>query len=851
MEPSCVQSSIFGNWRLLSESHSNILNIGKQVSDHVTSLYTRYRSFPTQKKIYGREEFINQVIKQIHHKSTPLTLFGAPGIGKSAVASAVVHDKRIFEYFGHRRHWAHFGGITTLEKFLDILYGSLVLNADGYTADFPIHTSLNSSKSEQVNALISVLHTKTSPRLLVLNDFEGIWDRERVEIEPILQAISAVHNLTVLITMQGALAPPPSVWRLEITALSPRDAKLLFLTLYPRSDSALDELLMALDYLPLAIVLVAYACQTYGVKPSVLVDRWRKGKVELLEFEGKSLEASINSSMQTASMVASPSAGKLLRILTMLPAGILADDLATIAPSISNIDEITGMLTNMSLASVHQGRRIGLLSPVKAHVVKYQQLDDDSRRNVYFYHFKLAEEGLKNPGDSLFVNAMRKLVQNQRNIEAVLTDALENGCIPAIEATLQYSSPRCAIKPRVDILEKAVRAAIAEEASKPEIIARQDGTMSLTARCLQRLGEVKIDAGDYEVGAIKEMDFDRDYFPQAIQRFRKLGDSNAIAYCQIYVAQRIWINKPEEGIQHLEKARDDFVAMGDAAGAAKCDLKLGGLYLGSRHKAVADQAHAACQRALAQSNDTYHTALCNKLLSRIHMSVGQYDDAHPLLDAALKTLQKSGDRAAVADCLKSLAHLHIHSRRLDDACAALRQAIAELTWLGRDLDAAFIKWHLGDMCDDEEAVKLYQEAIPQFHASAFVFADAECRWDLGRRYMEMGSFSDAILHLEISRYQMILNETLDKAAMCLMDIIKSMCNDGNIEGAKLMLEQKSAEILSFVVQQEDSKGIQEGDVGVGIENGRLMFYLQRIQVCSFCTRLCTCSVCITVGMSPQ
>ncbi|KAF8801457.1 hypothetical protein BYT27DRAFT_7262001 [Phlegmacium glaucopus] len=831
MEPSSEQGSIFAKWCLLSESHSNILNIGKQVSDHVTSNYIRYyttpsslcRSFPTQKKTYGREEIITQVIKQIHHKSTPLTLFGPPGIGKSAIASAVVHDKRTFEYFDHRRHWAHFGGITTLEKFWDILYGSLVLNADGYTADFPIHTSLNSSKSQQVNALISVLHTKTSPRLLVLNDFEGIWDRERDEIEPILQAISAVHNLTVLITMQGTLAPPPSVWRLETPVLSPRDAKLLFLTLYPRSDYALDELLMALDYLPLAIVLVAYACQTYGVKPSVLVDRWRKGKVELLEFEGKSLEASINSSMQTASMVASPSAAKLLRILTMLPAGILADDLATIAPSISNIDEITGMLTNMSLASVHQGRRIGLLSPVKAHVVKYQQLDDDSRRNVYFYHFKLAEEGLKNPGDSLFVNAMRKLVQNQRNIEAVLTDALENGCIPAIEATLQYSSPRCAIKPRVDILEKAVRAAIAEEASKPEIIARQDGTMSLTARCLQRLGEVKIDAGDYEAGAIKDMDFDRDYFPQAIERFRKLGDSSAIAYCQIYVAQRIWINAPEEGILHLEKARDDFVAMGDAAGAAKCDLKLGGLYLDSHQRTVA-QAHAACQRALAQSKDTYHTALCNKLLSRIYMSVGQFDDAHPLLDAALKTLQKSGDRAAVADCLKSLAHLHIHSRRLDDARAALCQAIAELTWLGKDLDAAFIKWQLGGMCDHEEAVKLYQEAIPQFHASAFVFADAECRWDLGRRYMEMGSFSDAILHLEISRYQMIFNETSDKAAMCLMDIITSMCRDGNIEGAKLMLEQKSAEILSFV---ERSRGIQEGDLGVGIENGRLIFYLKR------------------------
>ena len=697
---------------------------------------------------------------------------------------------------------------------MDILYGSLMLNFDQYTCDFPIHNSLNPSKSHQLYALISLLHTNVSPRFLVLNDFEGIWDRERGAIEPILQAMSSIRHLTILITIQGALVPPPSAWRLEITPLSPRDAKLLFLTVYPHSDLALDELLVALDHLPLAVVLVAQACQTYGIKPSVLMDRWNKGKVDLLEFEGKSLEASVNSSIQATSMMAYPGAAKLLRILTMLPAGILPDDLAAMAPSFDNIDEITSMLTNMSLASVRQGKRIGLLSPVKAHLVKYQQLDDESRRNIYFYHFKLAEEGLMNPGDPLFANSMRKLLQNQRNIEAVLMDALENNCIPAIEATLQYSSPRCAIKPRIDILERAVKAALAEEHSKPDIIAQQDGTMSLTARCLQRLGELRIDAGNFEKGRIKEMNFEMDYFPQAIERFEKLGDLNAIAYCQIYVAHHIWINAPDQGIKHLEKTRDDFIAMGDTAGAAKCELKLGNLYLDSNRSNRVSDAHTACKRALAHSNDAYHTALCNELLSRICLSAGRLDDARSLLDTALKTLQKSGDRAAVAKCLKSLASLHIKSRRHDDACAALRQAIDELTWLGRGLDAAFTKWHLGQMSEDEEAVELFQQAIPQFFASVFVYADAECRWELGRRYMQMGRFSDALLHLEIARHQLVLNETHDKATMCLMDIIDAMCSDGNVQAAKLMLETKTAEIDGFLRTQGLEFTIEDGQATI-------------------------------------
>ena len=694
----------------------------------------------------------------------------------------------------------------------------MALNADKYTADFPLRSSLNSSKSEQLYALLGVLHTKTSPRLLILDDFEGIWDKQRSAIEPFLQAMLGIHHLTVLITMQGALVPPPSVWRLEITPLSPRDAKLLFLTVYPHSDPALDELLAALDYLPLAVALVAHACQTYGVKPSVLIDRWKKGKVELLEFEGKSMEASINSSMQATSVMASPGAAKLLSILTMLPAGIQPGDLATMAPSLSNVDELTDILTNMSLASVNHGKRIGLLSPVKAHLLKYQQLDDESRRNIYFYHFRLAEEGLKNPGDALFANAMRKLVQNQRNIESVLMDAMENGCTLAIEATLQYSSPRCAIKPRMDILERAVKVSMAEENSKPEMIARQDGTMALTARCMQRLGEMRIDAGIYEKSRIKEMNFEMDYFAQAMERFGKLGDLNAIAYCQIYVAKGIWINTPERGIQHLEKTRDDLKAMGDSAGVAKCELRLGDLYLNSR----LPDAHAACKRALAQSNEAHHTALCNQLLSSICIRIGRLDDARSLLDTALKTFQKCGDRAAVANCLTSLASLHIHSNRYSDACAVLRQAIVELTWLGRNLDAAFVKWQLGGMCDDdEEAIELFQEAIPQFYLSMFVYADAECRFELGCRYMQMGRFSDALLHLEIARHQMVLNGTHDLAARCLLRIIEAMCCDGNIEGAKSTLEGKMAEIRSFLIKKGQLQ-IQEDDLKLSIEEGQLV-----------------------------
>jgi replication-associated recombination protein RarA len=104
------------------------------------------RSFPELKKIYGREDVITQLVNQIEDHVSPLTVLGPPGIGKSAVAAAVIHDKRIFSRFGNRRHWAHFGDISSLENFVDILRESLSFGADGHTSDFPDCGPLTSPK---------------------------------------------------------------------------------------------------------------------------------------------------------------------------------------------------------------------------------------------------------------------------------------------------------------------------------------------------------------------------------------------------------------------------------------------------------------------------------------------------------------------------------------------------------------------------------------------------------------------------------------------------------------------------------------------------------------------------------
>ncbi|KDR75437.1 hypothetical protein GALMADRAFT_227085 [Galerina marginata CBS 339.88] len=811
MEPRLITNGDVLGWRKLG-AFSAIVDLGKQLAEHVPSLRwhapnswysSAPKSFPTPKKIYGRDDCITQIVNKIHDHVSPLTILGPPGVGKSSVAVAVLHDTRIFSRFAHRRHWVHLSKVTTLNNFFDILCDTLSVEADGHDIGFSQPLFSRVSSQDRLSSIINTFRATTSTRFIILNDFEDMWDAHRNFIEPILEELSRIPHLTLLITMRGAVVLPTAQWQFNVPTLSPRDAKRLFIAVYPVPDATLDGLLEMLDYLPLAIVLVAHSCQTRGITPSVLSERWKQGHTPLLEFEDENpnaLDASIGSSMNSIAVRNSPHATRLLQILTMLPAGIMADDLFAIAPSISNVDNIARMLTNMSLTSVKYGKRISLLSPVRSYLLKYHHLEDESRKELYLYHFKLAEEGLRHPGDCLFPISIKRLLDNQLNIEAILTDALQDGCIPAIEATLQYSSPRCAIKPRIDILVQAVDAAKKNEAGRPVEFAREDGSMSLTARCLQRLGEMKLAAGNYAV---------YEHFSEAVERYEKLNDRLAVAYCGISMAHTTWINNPTKGIYELEEVRQELMVLKSTSGQAKCDLKLSALYL---DKGEIEDARAACNRALSMSDDPYDRALCRKLLSSVLFAEGQLDFARSTLDEALSTLRDFGDRSAVADCLRTLSSLHLHAKRQDEARATLREAIEELKWLGRDLDVAFSQWKLGEFSEDEEAVHLYQLAIPQFWASVFTFAGAECRLDLGLRYMHMGSFHDALLNLEIARPELQANITPHLAAYCLVNIIDCLCSLNNIEAAKLTLETNKDEIRAHFLEEHGRLAIEDGQL---------------------------------------
>jgi tetratricopeptide (TPR) repeat protein len=719
-----------------------------------------------------------------------MIILGPPGIGKTFVANAVLYEDRVIKRFGTRRHWARLGEVTSLESFRDVLYESLVSKAP-IKADKSFDTTCDqdnvspyshpaSSTKDRLTTVMANLRKLALPSLLVLNDFEHAWDCWRSEVKDILQDLSSIPQLTVLITMRGATELPQVGWRLVVTPLSPWDAKLLFVTLYPNSDRQLDTLLQKVHYIPQIVTFVAHVCQANQIKPSELLRRWNRAEAGLSQPQDENLDnfsTPIGSWVDSATKQVSSEARTLLSVLSMLPNGALHSDLHQyLGPSAGDIHEITRTLTNISLVSVYRGTQLRLLPPIRSHFLKYHELDEASRRNLYSHYFVLAKTGLSRPGDEGFTKVVEDLVREQHNMEAILEDALDRGCIIAVEATLQYSAPRCAIQPRMDIVDKALK--LAQQTSPKSL---------LTCRCLQRLGDMYIAAGSFLNGAA--------LLKQAIGPFVELDEPIAAAECKIGVAESIWINNQEEGIAHLECIQQEFIQLQDVPGQARCFLRLGEMYLSAGRKEEGLSTIESARSKFSELSDRHGAALCEQALAGIYLSENRLDDARAAL-AALDTLRGLGDRSAVAKGQRLLASRLLREGREEDARSAMRKALEEFEWLGHSLDAAFCMWRLAAIADDDEAIELSQKAIPIFWSCRFVFGGAECRLDLGLRYMAMGRYHDALLHLEIARPELRANGTDWLATFSLAAIIVCLRRDGQIAHAKLAMESHRDELLA-------------------------------------------------------
>jgi hypothetical protein len=209
-------------------------------------------ALPAAPLVVGREaEVAALVAAWLERPPAPVAILGAPGIGKSTVCLAALHDEPVAGGFGDRRWFVRCDGAESADALLAVLAADLGVGGED-------------SAGLLLDGVCGVLGER--PGVLVLDNFETPWMAEPLVSEEILRSVASVPGVALAVTVRGAARPAGLRWE-DFAILSPlplSEARAVFLNAAGgqfAADPVLDELVSGLDGRPLAVELAGYAAQ--------------------------------------------------------------------------------------------------------------------------------------------------------------------------------------------------------------------------------------------------------------------------------------------------------------------------------------------------------------------------------------------------------------------------------------------------------------------------------------------------------------------------------------------------------------------------------------------------------------
>ncbi|KAJ7814601.1 P-loop containing nucleoside triphosphate hydrolase protein, partial [Mycena olivaceomarginata] len=323
---------------------------------------------PSEPKIFhGRESELSDILHLFNTGIPRIAILGAGGIGKTSLATALLHHPEITTRYAQNRFFVACNSAATTVAF------------------YSVRTS-----RPRKNLMQAVLQhfSNNSPSLLILDELETLWEpaTSRNDIEALLSL------LTDVITMQGAERPAKVLWtRPFLRSLQPLDQEAARLTFADIADSGhseeeVDQILSLTDNLPLAISLLAHLADTEGC--SNVLSRWDKEKTSLIS-EGldkrSNLDLSISLSLSSPRIKLLPKSQELLSLLSMLPDGLADVDLIQSKLPLENVLQCKTALKSTALAYSDEHNRLKVLMPIREYLQQHQPPGDNLVQSLLKY----------------------------------------------------------------------------------------------------------------------------------------------------------------------------------------------------------------------------------------------------------------------------------------------------------------------------------------------------------------------------------------------------------------------------------------------------------------------------------
>jgi tetratricopeptide (TPR) repeat protein len=611
---------------------------------------------PVPPDLVGREGEVSALVAAwLAVPPEPVAVRGAPGIGKSAVCLAALHDARVRDRFGPRRWFVRCDSASSADELLARIAAAAGANAEGAAGRL----------MDRARAVLS-----DGPGVLVLDNFETPWTADPLPVEALLRTVGAIPGVALAVSARGTAWPAGLRWR-DFAMLSPLElpeARRLFLAVAGSgfaADPGLDQLVAAVDGVPLAVELLGYAAQGEPDLAGV-AQRWQHERVGLLERMGgrrRELSVPVSVEVSVASPLMTVAAQRLFGLLGMLPDGIAGEDL----PELLRDHGLTAGAVLRQLGLVFDERnRLRMLAPVREHAAAAHPPWPEDLARASAYYAKLAASGGQ-LGWGQGAQVAARLQAETGNMAVMLRQSASglriDELIKGVGGLVRYAELTGAAPPSPGLLAAAEQA-VAEHGSP-----RRQADTWITLANLAR------DRSDYDQAQAR--------YEQAIALYRQVGDA-------------LWEAHSVGGLADVALGRGDhdtartryqqtlalYRRVGDPRGQGNAIVRLSDIAL---ERSDYDTARAGYEQALALyrqiqddewGQDVLGQANSIKGLADTARATADHDTAQARYEQALALYRQAGDTRGEARCSSGLGDLALDRADLDGARRHYEQALA-------------------------------------------------------------------------------------------------------------------------------------------------------------------------------
>lgn len=682
---------------------------------HATSTSPQRRISPRGKPqiFFGRSKEVDTIVdvlvQGIHDtdgRPPRICILGIGGIGKTALAVSILHHERVAAKFCEGRYFLPCDAITSADLLLVELAAALDMD-EGLPG----------------NPLKSVHHKlKQVPCLLVLDNFETPWEspQTRSEIESLLAEITSIETVSLILTMRGSQMPSGTRWSKILPPLQPVDADsavAIFEAITQReADKYALKLIQAMDYIPLAITLVANLTSVEGETTENLWIRWQEERTSMVGNGSDrltNLEKSIQLTLSGPRMQQDPSALRFLGAICLLPDGMSSETLRDcMNRDTPSIKKAISTLRQNALVYEDSNKYLRVLSPIRLFVLLQHPPSLKARQFIHRIFMKLA---LQAPSIEN-VDTRRDIRMEVANINAILIDALKtssgqdlndvaqsilNFCqytyISGIASTHPISSaveileqqqnkrqlesaihpPSTRQKPlwskKFQIIEfsmfksrKSVKMTITNEHTRAPV----DATLKLLADCFGCWGQI--------LSQQSQFDLAKEKYDRANALHTKSKDFVGQAYDMLNIGLLLSrdFKNADEALQIFQESVELHQKAGDMRGKAYGLMAAGSVLSHIFKFEEAKANYTSAVAILATTDMDSGSALALHGLGTIMLSLSKFEEAEQYFQDAARLNISSGHIVGQAENLAGLSFALSMRSRVSEAQRVIESAIA-------------------------------------------------------------------------------------------------------------------------------------------------------------------------------